>query len=243
MAGIKTSGIVIKQSDFGEGDRMLHIFTEDFGIIKAVSRGARKIKSKSGSSSQFLCYGTFDLFCGGEIRNVNSFTPKEAFEPLQYDFLKLALANYFAELAMIFLDYENPDKMILRLFLNTLFACAYKNLIKKTLKLAFELKMLCFTGFFPKVDCCTSCGSDKIFAFDIASGGVVCKDCNTATAVTLTDESLLFLRYIVCCDMKKLFSYEIPADTEAELSYIAERFIKQHADREIKSLDYYKKLT
>ena len=77
MAGIKTNGIVIKQTDFGEGDRMLWVFTEDFGIVKAVGRGARKIKSKSGSSSQFLCYGDFNLYPSNkDIYNINSITAK-----------------------------------------------------------------------------------------------------------------------------------------------------------------------
>lgn len=242
MAGVKTRGIVIKQSDFGEGDRMLHIFTEDFGIIKAVGRGARKIKSKSGSSGQFLCYGTFDFFCGGEIWNINSFSPEEAFEPLQYDFLKLALANYFCELCLIFLDYQNPDKMTLRLFLNTLYACAYKEISLKSLKLSFEIKLLCFSGFRPKIDSCV-CGDEDIYAFDISSGNLVCRACRTSTSVTIEEESLLFFRYIVCCDIKKLFSYKIPDGAESELSYIAEKFLLQHAEQDIKSLDYYKKLS
>lgn len=242
MAGVRTNGIVIRQSDFGEGDRMLLIFTEDFGIVKAVGRGARKAKAKSGSSGQFLCYGEFDFFCGGDIWNINSFSPKEDFEPLQYDFLRLALCNYFSELVLIFLDCHNPDKMVLRLFLNTLYACAYKNISIKTLKLAFELKLLCLTGFSPKADVCISCGEKEVYAFDILSNGVLCKNCKNASCITITGDSLLFLRYIVCCDIKKLFSYKIPKDTEAELSYISERYLLHHADREIKSLDYFKKL-
>ncbi len=241
MAGVKTNGIVIKQSDFGEGDRMLWVFTEDLGIIKAVGRGVRKLKGKNASSGQFLCYGEFNFYTGGEIWNINSFVPKEAFEPLQYDFKKLALANYFSELTLIFLDFGNPDKMMLRLFLNILYACAYKNIDLKVLKLAFELKTLSLNGFSPKIDIC-SCGEEKITAFDILSGGVVCKMCERETSVKISQESLLFLRYLICCDIKKMFSYELPPNVTAELSYISERYLKHHAEREIKSLDYYKKI-
>ncbi len=243
MAGVKTNGIVIKQADFGEGDRMLWIFTEDFGIIKAVGRGARKLKSKSGSSSQFLCYGEFDFFCGGDIWNINSFSPKEAFEPLQFDFKKLALCNYFAELCLIFLDYSNPDKMVLRLFLNVLFACAYREIDLKVIKLVFELKIMTFSGFRPGIDSCGNCGEEKVVYFDISSGSVLCKSCKRETSVEIKEESLLFLRYFVCCDIKKMFGYIVPEDIASELSYITERYIKHHADREIKSLEYYKKFS
>ena len=240
MAGVRTKGIVIKQSDFGEGDRMLWIFTEDFGIIKAVGRGSRKLKSKSGSSLQFLCYGEFDFFCGGEIWNVNSFSPEESFEPLQYDFKKLALCNYLAELTFVFLDLANPDKLTLRLFLNTLFACAYKDIPLNAIKLIFEFKLLCFNGYTPHIENCVFCGSSDISAFSVSANGCVCKSCELNTSIKIEDESLSFLKYILCCDIKKMFAYKIPENVISELSYICERYILHHADREIKSLNYYK---
>lgn len=243
MSGVKTNGIVIRQTDFGEGDRMLWVFTEDYGIIKAVGRGARKSKNRTGSSGQFLCYGEFDFFCGGDIWRLNSFSPREAFEPLQYDFVKLSLCSYFSELALIFLDCFNPDKTALRLFLNTLYACAYKSVSLKSAKLSFELKLLCLMGFRPKTDVCSSCGAEEIYGIDILSNGVLCRDCMTPSCISLSADSLLFLRYILCCDIKKLFAYRIPEEAEAELAYIAEKYLKHYAEREIKSLEYYKKLT
>ena len=36
MAEIRARGIIIKQSDYGEGHRMLTVFTEEYGIVKAV---------------------------------------------------------------------------------------------------------------------------------------------------------------------------------------------------------------
>ena len=59
MAEVRARGVIIKQSDYGEGHRMLTVFTEEYGIVKAVSYGVKKTKSKS-ASSQFLCYGDFD---------------------------------------------------------------------------------------------------------------------------------------------------------------------------------------
>ena len=34
MAEIRARGIIIKQSDYGEGHRMLTVFTEEYGIVK-----------------------------------------------------------------------------------------------------------------------------------------------------------------------------------------------------------------
>ena len=53
MAEIRARGIIIKQSDYGEGHRMLTVFTEEYGIVKAVSYGVKKSKSKAAASMRF----------------------------------------------------------------------------------------------------------------------------------------------------------------------------------------------
>ena len=87
MAEIRARGIIIKQSDYGEGHRMLSIFTEEYGIIKAVSYGVKKAKSKAAASSQFLCYADFDLYKGAnkDVMTVNSIDTIDGFYPLSED--------------------------------------------------------------------------------------------------------------------------------------------------------------
>ncbi|MBR0089157.1 MAG: DNA repair protein RecO [Clostridia bacterium] len=81
MAEIRAKGIIIKQSDYGEGHRMLSIFTEEYGIVKAVSYGATKTRSKSAASSQFLCYADFDLYKANnrDIMTVNAIDTLDGF--------------------------------------------------------------------------------------------------------------------------------------------------------------------
>lgn len=242
MSYEKSNGIIIKQSDFGEGDRMLSVFTESFGIIKAVGRGAGKTKGGASSSSQFLCYGEFQFFCGGEVWNINSFIPKEDFAPLQYDIKKLSLATYFSELSYLLLDYKNTDKAMLRLLLNTLYALAYKDIDERVIKLVFEIKSLSLNGFMPRVYDCIFCGEKQISAFDVKHSGTVCKACEHETSIKIEELSLSYLRFILSCEQKKMFSLPLPDEVIAELSYISERYLKNHIDANIKSLDYYKKL-
>ena len=91
----KTKGIIIKQSDFGEGHRMLWIFTEKYGIVKAVAHGAEKTKSKSSASTQFLALSDFEFFDGGEVWNIKSVIPSDTFWPLQEDIKKLQFLQLF----------------------------------------------------------------------------------------------------------------------------------------------------
>lgn len=41
-----TEGIILKNSDFGEADKLFSFYTKDFGRVDAVAQGARYLKSK-----------------------------------------------------------------------------------------------------------------------------------------------------------------------------------------------------
>ncbi len=239
----KTMGVIIKQSDFGEGHRMLWIFTDKYGIVKAVAHGAEKTKSKSSASTQFLSFCSFEFFDGGEVWNIKSVTPSDTFWPLQEDIKKLALCTYFADLVYYSLDLRNPDENILRLFLNTLYACAYKNVSLDTIKLIFEIKLMYFAGLLPLPSECSACsGEEKPEYFDRRSGAVLCRSCAGKGSVHLTEDEYKVLYFGVFSDMKKMFSYILPEEAVKSLGRTLEEYVAAAIDRNIKSLEYYKKL-
>lgn len=240
----KTTGVIIKQSDFGEGHRMLWIFTKMYGIVKAVAHGAEKTKSKNGGSTQFLSYCEFEFFDNGDVWNIKSVSPKDSFWPIQEDITKLALCTYFADLIYYSLDLHNPDDNILRLFLNTLYGCAYKNIPQKTIKLIFETKLMYLSGLLPAPGGCINCGIDEnLLYFDKLSGGIVCRDCGGKSShVSINEETYKVHYLIVYCDLKKMFSYILPENSVKELSLLMENYILSAIDKNIKSLEYYKNI-
>ncbi|MBI4919722.1 DNA repair protein RecO [Candidatus Azambacteria bacterium] len=46
MAAYQTKAIVLKRENIFEADRLYHLYTEDFGKVRAVAGGVRKIKAK-----------------------------------------------------------------------------------------------------------------------------------------------------------------------------------------------------
>ena len=111
MPGIKATGIIIKQTEFGESNRMLSIFTKEFGIIRASVYGAKSVKSGKGASSQFLCFSEFELSKGNsDLYTVYSATAEESFYPISEDIEKLSLAVYLCDLTYSALGMENKDE-------------------------------------------------------------------------------------------------------------------------------------
>ena len=240
-------GVIIKQNDFGEGHRMLSVFTDEYGIVKAADYGARRTKSRTGASGQFLCFADFQMYRGGDIWTIREICPIDSFLPIQEDIEKLALCTYLADITYGFLEQHNPDTEILRLFLNTLHACAYWEVPLTQLKAVYELRLMAFSGYMPAMDSCVCCGgqTDEMY-FDFAGGGILCGGCrfvNHNEKQSLPRGVVQAIRYICTCDLKRLFSFRISPEGEELLETAAERYLLTHIDKHIKSLDYLKKLT
>ena len=240
MDTIKAQGLIIKQSDYGEGHRLLFIFTEEYGIIKAVSYGAGRMKSAKAAATQLLTWGTFELYVGGSgAARVNSVLPEETFYPIQEDIERLALAVYMADLAMAALDMQNPDERVLHLFLNVLYALAYRSEDTLKAKAAYELRLMGYAGFYPQLDSCIFCGSEEIAAFS-DKGGAVCAGCKKKGMIPTDEAVRAALSYIMTCPQKRILSFSASEKICRTLSEIGEKYCRSCLEVELKSLDYFK---
>lgn len=89
-----TRGIVISGRIEGDSNKLLSVFTEDFGLISAKVQGTRNIRSKLRSASQDFSLGEFSLVCGKSGWKVVSIRPeKNFFESLRNFPARLKMAG------------------------------------------------------------------------------------------------------------------------------------------------------
>lgn len=239
MADIRAKGIIIKQHDYGEGHRMISVFAEELGIIKAVGYGAKRVKSGKAASSQFLCFGEFELTGGGEIMTLKNVNVSDSFYAVTEDIKKLALCSYFADITYAMLGECNPDDRLLRVFLNTIYALAYREENIMKIKSVYELKLMSIEGYAPRTDCCGVCGK-AASAFDLSRGCVVCGNCAGHDCLKLNEGVYRALRYVVGSDDRKMLSFTGNDELYKQLGELSERYFLMHNDRKFSSLDYFK---
>lgn len=246
MAEIRTKGLILKQTDFGEGNRMLTIFTENLGVVKAAVYGVRQKKSRNAAATQLLSYSDFMLFQGkSEVLSVNSVTALDSFFPLQEDLLKLSLASYLAEITAYFMEVNESNPPLLRLLLNTLYAIAYQNLDPKMAKAVYELRLASAMGYAPNLSACSACGEVReVGWFSAECGGAICPDCHTKHRddLLMSPAAYRALYYILTAPEKKVFSFRVSPDVSEEIGRISEHYLLYCAETQFSSLTYLKNL-
>ena len=245
MADFSERGIVLKRSDYGENNCMLNIFTKKSGIIKAVVYGVKRGKNNSkAASAQFLCYGDYDLYAGrGDAASVNNVNIIDSFLPVSNDIAKLALCAYMAEAVMTILGENNPDERLLGIFLNSVYALAYRDDDIMKVKSAFEIKLMCAEGYAPEMGSCVKCGSEEIAAFDAREGGMVCQECMKDTSKRISASTYRALYYLINCHDKRMLSFNGNDTLIKDIEEISESYLLEQSDSRFRTLDYFKALS
>ena len=96
---LSTDGIVLKEGELRENDKVLTILTQDYGLITAFANGARRLNSRLAAGASFLCYSDMRLFFNKGKYVLDDAFPKNIFYDIREDIESLSLASYLSELA------------------------------------------------------------------------------------------------------------------------------------------------
>lgn len=242
---IKTEGIVLREVDYNEADRLLDILTRDRGLVTARARGVRRRTSDLKSACQLLAYSEFTLFENRGKLTVNEAVSIEQFRQLREDIELLALGSYFAQATAAVAQEDAPNPELLALLLNALYALGRLQKPQLLVKAAFELRLACLAGFTPDLTACAVCGSAAPDRFDLSRGQVHCSGCHPAEGgirLPITDSMRYAMQYIVWCEPKKLFSFRLGEQTMQALSSLTEAYLMTQLEHSFYTLDFYKSL-
>ncbi len=241
-----TQGLVIKELNVGESDRLVTLFTRDYGIIKAFATGAKSIKSKRGAATSLLTYSSFTILRKKDTYKIQEASPIKMFFGVGSDIEVLALAQYFCELSNVFVTTGVPDGEFLRLILNSLHFLTEEKRYPPLIKAITELRVSVLTGFMPNLIACLECGKfeDDIMYFDITNGTLLCSDCkkDIKDLIPLNRTLLSALRHIIYSEFQKLYSFSIPEKDADILSNITGKYITLQSDHRFATLEFYENI-
>lgn len=239
---LTTTGMIIKETKVGEGNKIFTILTDGLGKVCASGAGVRSYKSKISSGCALFCYSEFLLKKSkhSDIYNISSAEKKMDFFDIRYDIEKLALVNYICDLSNRVTMQNEDCKDVLRLLLNTVYYI-HKNEYSHKIKPVFELRLLCEIGFGPDLFSCEKCGSrDNLCYFSTDTSSMRCSLCSGKP--NIPNDVLLAMRYICTTPQKSVFNFKIEDEPLKVLSTITEQLILHNIGHSPKSLSYLKSL-
>ncbi len=240
---LTTDALIIRENNtVGESDRFITALTRDCGVIRASVRGARQIKNRNGSATQLLCYSRLTLYKGREKYIVDDAEPLQVFFDVRGQLDKLALAQYFCELAGVLAPVDEPAEEELRLLLNALHYLAEGSRPIPLIKAITELRLLCRGGYMPAIVSCASCGEQSCTKFSPLRGEVYCTEHGAPDALPLTAGAVTAMRHIVYAPFEKCFAFSLPEADIAVLGVAVERFLLAQLNRGFNTLDFYHSL-
>ena len=241
---LQTQGLIIKEQGVGESDRLVTVLTRDEGVVRAFARRAKNLKDSKNAGTGLLCFSRLKLSKGRDTYNVNEAFPIEVFFGLRKDVARLALAQYFCQLAMELVPEGVESGDYLRLVLNALHFLCQGTRPPAVVKAIVELRMLSEAGYMPSIAYCAHCGAyeaERVY-FKVNRGELYCKACyvdNGDPAVSLSPAALTAMRHIVFSDFEKLFSFQLAPAPWEELSAAAEAYTVQILQKRPRTLDFY----
>lgn len=241
---IKTRGLVLRETEYRDADKILTVLTETEGRLTISARGAKRKNSKFTAAAQHLAFSELELYERAGKWYLREAHTVELFDGLRTDIALLAIGCYFAELLEAISDEDSPDPGILDLGLTALYILSKSDRDSELIKAIFELRLMCMAGYAPYLDACFYCGrlSPAGAVFDLTGGAISCRCCLTGEKgwVSLDLGALQAMRHIVAAPRSRLFAFKLGAESAAQLSEISEKYVQTRLERSFQTLDYWK---
>ena len=237
MKTVKTKGIIIAENIMSDFDKMLTILTPNMGKIECVAKGARRPKSLLMAGTQFLCFGDYLLYKGGDNYSMNSCETIELFYNIRTDLDKLKYAVYITKIVNDVTTENQNNYKVLQLFLNTLYVISNTDKDLELVTAIFRLRLLSIIGYRPEIRECKICKQkEKLTKFSIKDNGFKCEACGKQDkgAISMNDTTKDAIRYIILSDAKKIYSFQVPKDCIEELKIISKLYLTEKLEKEYK---------
>src|SRR5262245_19153788 len=159
MSSEKSRAIVLKVVEFSETSCILTLFTEDFGKIGALAKGARRPRGPFEGALDLLALVRI-VFLHKTSDSLHLLTEarlERRFRSSQRELDRLYACYYVPELLAELTEAGDPHRDLFQAADATLFALDHDAPIAETL-LSFELAALREAGHLPSLDQCVVCG-------------------------------------------------------------------------------------
>ncbi len=242
MKTYSASSIVLSRTDLGEKDRILTLYTREYGKLSAVSKGCRRPGSKLSGASEPFTFIKMLASRGRDLDTISQADVRESFPNVKCNILSTAYGIYMLELVRSFVDERQPSEELFDTLLSSMYVLengAPPELCARYM----ELHVLDILGYKPHFSSCMRCGDrldDKTCAFSPGQGGTVCCDCGQAPndAIWVPGHLYTYVDVLENTPPNGLAKLNFPKGAMRDLSKTFKWHIRCRLEHDLKSTDF-----
>ena len=203
------SGIVLRSIDYKDKDKLVTIYSLEYGKITAILKGVKNNNAKLKFAYQPFCFAEFSIEEKGVITGAEL---KDSFFDLTLNYDRYLVGCKILELLNIITveNISNPE-----LFVTTLKALNlltnYENLSYRLIFAKFLVDALTSLGYKLNFNSCNNCGNKMLTSsyYDFSYSGIVCVGCKTLNSFKIPMETYSGMKSLTSIDFNNLSNLKI----------------------------------
>jgi DNA repair protein RecO (recombination protein O) len=243
----RVEAVVLRHSDWGEADRLLTLYTRERGKVRAIAKGARRIRSRKAGHLEPFTRVVLQLARGRDLLIVTQADTADAYLPLREDLVKTGQAAYAAELIDRFTsEDESENTQAFRLLTETLARIAAEPDPWLAVRY-YEVRLLDLVGFRPQLFRCVRCGEEIRAAdqfFSPLAGGILCPRCGSGLpgAWEISTEALKYFRHFQRSSYAEAQRARPTHEVRSELEALLQKYFTYLLERELNTPGFLKSI-
>jgi DNA repair protein RecO (recombination protein O) len=232
----KLQAFVLSNSDYGDSDRIMSLFTLEHGRLRGFARGARNSRKRFGAALETFARIDLQLIHKEGLSSLRSADVITLYAGIRGDLSAIAHGLYACELVECLTPEGHPLPRLYRLL------AAYLERLDSSGSDAgerrmFEINLLNILGYRPSLDGCSRCGAefDARGALVQQGGELVCRFCS-ATGRTISAPSLRTLSACLATGCFGLVVFDEEALSAGGI--LLDESVATHSARKLKSLEF-----
>ncbi len=234
-------GFIVKEIPYKETSKIINVYTQEYGIVGMIAKGAKSLKSPLRAVTTRFNYGKFHInYKEDRLSSLLSVDIIDDLSNIKTDLTLISYTTYLTELVMQVVKQEfNPS--VYNIFINTILKLN-QGLDPAILTNILEIKMLDYLGVSLNLNSCNKCGSTHdIVTIDGDIGGYVCKNCLTNQFI-VKPNTIKMLRMYYFVDIKNITDLKIKEETKREINDFLNRYYDRYTGLYLKSKDFLLKI-
>tara|TARA_B100001094_G_scaffold63280_1_gene59195 strand:- start:4623 stop:5357 length:735 start_codon:yes stop_codon:yes gene_type:complete len=197
----QSEAIVLNHHKYGNTSLICNLFTEKYGKVNIIAKGARRFKNPNSAILQPCNY--IDLIyifkSTRQIQTLKEASITTSFTKINSNYTKMIYGLTVMDIINKISFHDNPCDIIFRLIKKTLLK--FNQTKTENLKLYyifFQIQLSVYLGYYPSFFHCYKCKKElETGSFNLDIGQLFCLDCSVKKKIDINLEDLKMLKFLM----------------------------------------------